>query len=148
MTPIEHEFYVLTINEKNSNYRIYPEELIKSWILELDNFEHKGYKVEFAIDMDETSLKNEYVKDILYCGLVTELKIKEIEGKKQLFAKAKFKTKGTFAEDFQKPDYFENLTLVPKGKGQVMENKIYNYNLFGFNLISKKVSPFITETTK
>ena len=141
--PIEHEFYVLTLDEQNSNYRIYSEKLVKEWILDLDNIENKGFKVEFAVDMDESNLKTEYIKDILYCGLVTEVTIKEIEGKKQLFAKAKFKIKGAFAENFRIPGYFDNLTLVPKGKGQVTENKIYNYTLYGFNLISKQVSPFI-----
>jgi len=35
---IEKEFFILKINEPNKNFRRYPEELIRSWIVFLEGF--------------------------------------------------------------------------------------------------------------
>ncbi len=143
IVPIEKEFFVLNIDEKNNNYRIYSEKLIKQWINELNSLSVRGFQIEFAVDMDEKSLKTEYVKETLFCGLVTGLHIVTSKEKKLLMAKSKFKIKGPYADRMREPEFFDNLTLVPKGKGKVSENIIYDYNLIGFNLIDKDVSPFI-----
>ncbi len=145
IAPIEKEFFVLNIDVKNSNHRIYSEYLINDWI---KNFQESDEElmIEYAIDLDEQTLKTEFVKETLHCGKIMNLRILVLEdGFKTLLAKAKFKIKGPFAEKMQEANFFDDLTLVPKGKGQVTEHIIHNYNLIGFNLINKELSPFITE---
>ena len=136
---IEREFYVLTVDKLNKKTRQHSLETVQGWIDALKNKTVPYYKIEYAKDVLEQDVKTHFISDSLYCGIVTELELRE----KELFAKAKFKTKTVpNPEMVTNPDFYNELTLVPKGKGNVKNNIIYNYELFGFNLVDQKRSCF------
>lgn len=140
-TPIELEFFIMNLDSLNEKHRKYSSELAQEWIGDLNDKKIKFYEIEYAINQDEKNLKTEYIKKSLYCGVVTSLRIDE---EKKLYAKAKFKINGDFADEmYNTPDYFKELTLVPKGKGKIVSNTVCNYTLYGFNLIKSENSPFI-----
>lgn len=131
---IEHEFYVLTINQLNKKSRQHSLETVQGWIDDLKNKKVDYYKIEYAIDTLEKDIKNHYINDFLYCGIVTELELKGDD----LFAKAKFKTKSIpNPEMITNLNFYDNLTLVPKGKGNIKSNIIYAYELFGLIWLKK-----------
>lgn len=139
---IEKEFYVLTVNQLNKKTRQHSTETVQGWIDALKNKEVQFYKIEYAIDTLEKDVKNHFINDSLYCGIVVELELRGDE----LYAKAKFKTKAIpNPEMVTNPNFYDDLTLVPKGKGYVKNNIIYNYELFGFNLVESKKSTFKKE---
>lgn len=136
---IEKEFYVLTVNKLNKKSRLHTKETIQEWINALVNKKPENFKIEYAIDVLEQDVKQHFINDSLYCGIVTSLELKGDE----LFAKAKFKTKVVpNSEMLTNPNFFDNLTLVPKGKGNIKNNTIYNYEIYGFNLVEQSKSSF------
>ncbi len=140
--PLEKEFFVLKIGEKNINKRIYSNNLIQQWIDVLKNKEINGYKIEYAVKLDTDILHTDCIKDILFCGLVTDLKI-DLEN--NLKAMAKFKIRGPQVDMIYSTGFLDDLVLVPKGLGKVTENIIYDYTLLGFNLIKREDSPFFNK---
>lgn len=135
---LEKDFFILTINEPNKNFRKYPEELIKYWI---DNLDENGYDLEYAIDAKSKDIQYEYTDSDLICGLVNKLYIKE----NKLFGKVKF-----FLEGYKSDEIYSNkinlddCVLIPKGKAEVRDGIVQkNYRLFGFNLVNKNQSSFV-----
>lgn len=149
--PIEKEFFVLKIDEVNEHGRKYSTKIVNEWIENLKN-NKLGYKIEYAFNLNPKNLMTEFIKDTLNCGSVTEFKILEQNNngklEKILIAKAKFKIKGPYIDELYKPNFFDNITLIPKGIGKVWGNEIYDYNLIGFNLVSTELSPFIETKNK
>lgn len=136
---IEREFYVLTVDKNNQKNRRHSKETVQKWIDDLNNKNPEHYKIEYAIDVLEKDVKNHFINDALYCGIVTKLELKGDE----LFATSKFKTKGVPNEEMlTNPDFFNNLTLVPKGVGQIKDCIICDYELYGFNLVKETKSAF------
>lgn len=140
--PIEKEFFVMTVEEQNTKLRIYPKSIVQDWIDKLSKPDSEFYKIEYAINIKEEELTNMYINDSLYCGAVYQI---ELRGNK-VYAKAKFKVKGNYADEMRNnPEFFDNLTIVPKGFGVVQDDKITNYELFGFNLVEKERSTFVSQ---
>lgn len=136
---IEKEFYVLTINHLNSKTRQHSKETVQSWIDDLKNKKIPHYQIEYGIKVLESEIKNPFINKSLYCGIVTDL---ELRGE-DLYAKVKFKTKSVpNPEMITNPNFYDNLTIVPKGNGNVRNNIIYNYKLIGFNLVDKARATF------
>lgn len=132
----ETELYILTLDTINLQNRIYTKEVIDNWIDNIYTTPHKGYKIEYSINIDCLHLKTLYIKNFLFCGLVKKIRI---DKNKNVFATCKLKNddkKFPFNND-------NNNVLVPKGLGIVNENKIYKYELIGFNLIKSNYSPFV-----
>lgn len=145
-TPLVKEIFILKINKENLHKRIYDSELIKQWIKELPNSPLKGYKIEYGVRLDERNLKVDYIKDALYCGLLTDFKI---DAEDNLTGIVKFKSKGQYAQIInEKSDFFNDLVLVPKGKGKTLDNKVFDYDLIGFSLITSNASPFLNIESK
>ncbi len=136
---IEREFYVLTVNKLNKKSRFHTKETVQEWINALNNKNPEHFKIEYAIDVLEQEVKQHFINDSLYCGIVTSLELRGDD----LYAKAKFKTKVVpNPEMLTNPEFFDNLTLVPKGKGNIKNNTIYNYEIYGFNLVEQSKSSF------
>ncbi len=136
---IEREFYVLTVNKLNKKSRLHTKETIQAWIDALANKNPEHYKIEYAIDVLEQDVKQHFINDSLYCGIVTSLELRGDD----LYAKAKFKTKVVpNPEMLTNPEFFNSLTLVPKGKGNIKNNIIYKYEIYGFNLVEQSKSSF------
>lgn len=136
---IEKEFYVLTIDKLNTKSRLHTRETVQKWIDDLNDKKVEFYKIEYAIDTLEKEVKNHFINDLLYCGIVTHLELRGNE----LFARAKFKTKTVPNQEMiTDPSFYDNLTLVPKGKGNIKTNIIYDYELYGFNLVETVKSSF------
>lgn len=139
ITPIEKDFYVLTVDKINEQFRMYESSIIKEWI---DNI-GDGYKIEYSIDVKDEELANHFVSDSLWVGMVTKLRL---DGDK-LYASAKFKVKGEFVEQFyNNENILSSLTLAPKCDADIdaYNQKIYNCKLYGFSLIEAKYSTFLT----
>lgn len=135
----EREFYILTINHINTKTRQHSKSTVEEWINDLKSGKVPYYKIEYAIKVLENEVKNQFINDSLYCGIVTEL---ELRGN-DLYGKTKFKTKMVpNPEMITNPNFFDNLTIVPKGKGNVRNNVIINYKLIGFNLVEKNRATF------
>lgn len=135
----EREFYILTINHLNTKVRQHSKETIEEWINNLETGKIPYYKIEYAIKVLETEVKNQFINDSLYCGIVTKL---ELRGN-DLYGRVKFKTKMLpNPEMITNPNFYDNLTIVPKGKGNVRNNIIINFQLIGFNLVEKNRSSF------
>lgn len=145
-TPLVKEIFILKINKENLHKRAYGSELIQQWIKKLPNSPLKGYKIEYGVRLDERNLKVDYIKDALYCGLLTDFKIDEEDN---LIGIVKFKSKGQYAQIINEtPNFFNDLVLVPKGKGKTLDNKVFDYDLIGFSLITSNASPFLNTESK
>jgi hypothetical protein len=135
----EREFYILTINQINTKTRQHSKSTVEEWINDLKSGVVPYYKIEYAIKGLENEVKNHFINDSLYCGIVTDLELRGDD----LYGKAKFKTKMVPNPDMiTNPNFFDDLTIVPKGKGNVRNNIIINYKLIGFNLVEKKKATF------
>lgn len=142
--PITHEFYIMDINTANKRYRKYPLDIVNKWIDDLNNQKVKFYKIENVIHNDEKEVKKEYIKESLYCGMVNKLEIKN----NKLYAHAIFKTKGQFANEIRaSANFFDDLTLTPKGKGKIKLQSVCDYTLICFNLVQKTRSAFFKDIT-
>jgi hypothetical protein len=136
--PIEREFYVLTVDKLNKKSRIHTRETVLKWIEDLEKKEIPYYKIEYAINVPIEEVKNPFINDSLFCGAVVKLELRGNE----LYATAKFKKNSIPTEKMLDNNFYDNLTLTPKGKGNVKNNKIYNYVLIGFNLVEEEKSTF------
>lgn len=137
---IEKEFFILTVDKINEQFRIYESSIIKEWI---DNI-GDGYRIEYTLDVKDEELANPFVSDSLWIGMVTKLRL---EGDK-LYGTAKFKVQGEFVEQFyQNENILDSLTLTPKCEAEIdaYNQKIYDCKLLGFCLIEAKYSTFITD---
>ncbi len=137
---IEKEFYVLTVDKLSKKSRIHTRESVQQWIDNLKNQKVKNYKIEYALeDVREEDIKNNFINESLYCGIITSLELRGDD----LYAKTKFKTKIVINKNMiEDPNFFDNLTLTPKGKGNVRNNIIYNFELICFNLVENYKSVY------
>jgi hypothetical protein len=141
----EKTFFILEVDKKNKNHRIYPRKIAQKWI---DGKPAEGYDIEWAVE--DIDLEYEFLKETLSCGVVAELFWGEGADSNKLYAKAKFKIEGPKAEEIYNNDKFniDKLTIVPKGKGAVKNQTVQDdYELYGFNLILLEESSFIMEET-
>lgn len=136
-TIIEKKFFILEVNRTNKNFRKYTDEVVESWIKNMDDY---GYEVEFGVGMKPSDIQYEFIKSELVCGLITEL---TLEGG-ILYGTVKFSTEGYRSDDIYsgKIDLNE-CVIVPKGKSEVRDGVVQkNYILYGFNLVHKSQSSF------
>lgn len=138
--PMEREFFVLKIDENNNKMRRFTRETVEEWVESLNSKKVTQYKIENVVGLKESDASYNYISSSLYCGVVTELIIRD----NKLYAKARFKVRGPHAETMKAPGYFDNLTLVAKGYGKVKDNIIYDYELYGFNLVEWHRSAYFT----
>ena len=134
---IEKKFFILEVNKTNRNFRKYTDEVINSWI---DNMDGYGYEVEFGVGMKPSDIQYEFIKSELVCGLVTKLTLEE----GILYGTVKFSTESFKSEEIYsgKIDLGE-CVIVPKGKSEVRDGVVQkNYILYGFNLVHKSQSSF------
>ena len=139
---IEKTYTILDCENRNKNHRFYPKDIIEKWLL-MEELKNGGFDVEYALDDED--IENEYLRTNLSCAKVTSLKFEGTE----LQAIVKFKknelTDKIYSGDID-PD---ELTVVPKGKGSVKNQKVQDdYELFGFNLVKKEESSFNKEEEK
>ena len=138
--PIEKEFFILTVDKLNEQFRIYESTTIKEWIKNIGD----GYKIEYTIDVNIEEVAHPFVADSMWIGTVTNLRL---DGDK-LYGTAKFKIKGEFVEQFYQNDkLLDSLTLTIKCDGEIdaYTQKVYNCTLIGFSLIEAKYSTFLSE---
>jgi hypothetical protein len=147
---IEHRFPVLEIERKNKNHRNYPKPVVDKWFdneeLNSDNV-NQGYDLEYAVE--DQDIYHEFTKGALSCGVINKL---EIEGN-MLYANVRFKlpescnnlTEKIYSGEMD----LDSVAVVPKGKGSVKNQTVQDdYELYGFNLISKEESSFYDEEKK
>lgn len=136
----EKRFWVMKVDRKNKNHRIYQRPLVQRW-LDSEKLKDEGFDIEFVIG--ESDIDYEFLKEELSCGIVTKL---ELEGD-DLYATARFKVEGPKAEIIYSDEkFFESVALVPKGKGAVKNQIVQDdYELYGFNLIKAEASSFKIE---
>jgi hypothetical protein len=139
---IEKEFFVMEVDKKNKNHRTYQKHLVQRWIDD-PKLKSEGYDIEYVVD--DVEFETEYLKDDRVCGNVFDLRL---EGNR-LFAKAKFKIDGPYADIiYGEKDFIEKTTIVPKGKGAIKNHTLQDdYELYGFNLIMSHESSFLEEET-
>lgn len=135
---LELDLYILTIDANNVYNRTYTHENIIQWI---SNLKSPGYKIEYALDVDSKYLNTLCIKNFLYCGDVTDFIIDE---KNNVFGHCKFKSDYTHLSVIKSTN---DLVIAPKGYGIINENKIYEYDIIGFNLITSNRSPFVKDRT-
>lgn len=136
---LEHEFFVLKLGVNNNKMRQFTNETVQEWIDNLNNKVVPYYKIEYAINLKEVDVKFNFIDSTLFCGIVYALEIRD----GSLYAKAKFKVRGPYAKEMNSnPKYFDNLTLVPKGYGKVKDYIVFEYELYGFNLVEWQRSAF------
>lgn len=141
----EREFFVMKLGENNNKMRQYTKETVQEWINALKEKKVKNYKIEYVVNVQEGEVKSHFINSNLYCGVVTNISIRDNE----VYATAKFKVKGQYAEMIKEnPEFFDNLTLVPKGYGKVKDNIVFDYELYGFNLVEAPRSAFYVEKEK
>ena|ERR1035437_10234084 len=139
----ERRFFILELDKKNKNHRIYQKALGEKWVNSEKFKTGEGYDVEFAIP--DGDYEYEYLKEEDNCGQVTGI---FLEGNK-LYGTAKFKIDGPHAEKLMDEEFLKTVCLVPKGKGAVKNQVIQDdYELYGFNLILLAESSFAEETPK
>lgn len=139
---IEREFFILEINKTNKNFRKYPEDVVNSWV---ENMDDLGYEVEFGVGMKPLDIQYEFIKSELVCGLLTEFRLED----GCLYGRVKFSTDGHKSQDiYSKKIELDECVIVPKGKAEVRDGIVQkNYRLYGFNLVHKNQSSFYFEKT-
>lgn len=146
MTKIkEKTFFILEVDKKNKNHRVYPlKGVVEKW-LEDPRFKNgEGIGIEYAVE--DTDLEYEFLKESEECGVVTKLYLED----NKLFATAKFKVEHPSTEKiYNDSKYIETLSLVPKGKGAVKNQAVQDdYELYGFNLVLSSESSFLETEEK
>jgi hypothetical protein len=138
--PKEKTFFVLEVDKKNKNHRIYTKSLVEGW-LKNPKLKEEGFDIENGCE--DIELDYEFIHEPLSCGVVTNL---FFEGNK-LYADCKFKIEGDASEKINsEEDFLEKIALVPKGKGAIRNQVVQDdYELYGFMIILKEESPFIEE---
>ena len=136
-TIIEKKFFILEVNKTNKNFRKYTDEVVNSWIQNMDDY---GYEVEFAAEMKPSDIQYEFIKSEIVCGLVTKLTIEE----GTLYGTVKFSTEGFKSEEIYSGKLnLDDYVVVPKGKAEVRDGVVQkNYILYGFDLVHKSQSSF------
>lgn len=134
---IEKKFFILEINKTNKNFRKYTDEVVNSWIQNMDDY---GYEVEFAAEMKPADIQYEFIKSEIVCGLLTELTIEN----GILYGNVKFSTEGFKSDEIYSGKLnLEDYAIVPKGKAEVRDGVVQkNYILYGFDLVQKSQSSF------
>ena len=140
---IEKIYPILDCESRNKNYRFYPTDVVKKWF---DLLEQKikdnayGIDVEYALGNEE--IENEFLLEHLSCGVITKL---ELKGNK-LFGTILFKQNELTKDIYSGKINLDEITIVPKGKGSVRNQKVQDdYELYGFNLVKKEESSFAEE---
>jgi len=137
----EKRFFILEVDKKNKNHRIFTDALVKTW-LNSDKLKENGEGLDIECAIEDDEYDYEYLKDEFNIGRVVRL---EMEGKK-LFGVSQFKVEGDspYVDKINNEEGFlDKCALVPKGKGAVKNQIVQDdYELYGFNLIWAHESSF------